>query len=119
MSYGTTTYGSVPLGGAAAASEQVFLPLMEYAVGSYEGSAVFTGSGSFYSVLARVNSDVIEVSFEVFTHNDPNETPQSQGTFGGFGLFFQSVVGAARFIIVRATVPTSTQFFSVHGRPGD
>lgn len=117
MNYGTSSYGSTAIAGSGG-GQQVFLPFLEYAAGTYEGKAEFSGDSQFYSVLARVGSDGLEVSFQVFTHNDPDETPILQTSFGGFGLYHQAVVGAARFIIVQASLPFA-QYFTVTGRPGN
>ena len=119
MTYGASSFGSVSFGGLSASREQVFFPLREYDPAAYDAEIEFTGDDPQYSILAAVNSDAVAVSFEAFTRNDLGEVPQSQGFFGGFGLFFQYVVGSARFISVRATVPTLTQLFRVVGRPGD
>lgn len=119
MNYGASAYGSTSLGGLSAGHWQTFFTYLGRAVGIHEAKAEFTGTSSLYSIFARLSSDVLDVIFRVYTHNDPDETPQLQVTFGGFGNYFQGVIGAARFIIVRAEVVTALQTFEVHGRPGD
>lgn len=119
MTFGCAAYGSTTIGGTTASQWFTFFSYLERAVGDYEAVAELDGSATLFSLFAAHASDAIQVNYEAFTHNDPDETPQSQGTFGGFGLNFQNVIGAARFIRLRASVPDSSQLFGVRGRLGD
>lgn len=118
MNYGTSAYGSTSIGGIAASEWFTFFPLTSRPEDTYEATLEFTGTDPFYSILVQSVGGGNVGLFESFTHNDPDESPQSQGTFGGEFGFFQHVIGAARFIILRATM-TGGSNFSARGRQGD
>lgn len=48
----------------------------------------------------NTESDVILRLMRIYSHNDPSETPQLQTTTGVEAFYTQSIVGAARFIVV-------------------
>lgn len=118
MNYGSAPYGSSSLGGAAASEWFTFFTLTSRDPGTFEATLEFAGSEPFYSIFAQSVGGTIGGLFEAFTYNDPSETPQSQGVFGGDFGFLQSVIGSARFITVRATMSNGSNF-SVRGRAGD
>lgn len=120
MSYGSTSYGSVSYGSGGGGNEQVFLPFVSRAQGVYEGEIEYNGSETLFSVVSRNASDVTPVEVQIFTRQRFDDEPQSQGTNGGGYNYFQAVVGAARFISVRAeAIDAGGAVFDVRGRPGD
>lgn len=117
MSYGTSSYGSASLGGLPAAQWFLFLPYQIRAEGTYEATLEFLGTDPLFSLFLRKSNEASDVTIEAFSYNDPDETPQSQGTFSGHRA--QHVIGAARFIMVRASIPEGGELIEVRGRVGD
>lgn len=117
MNFGTATYGSTAIGGAAASPWFVFFPFAVRADGVYEADLEFFGSATFFSVFLQKSAEGIPAQVEMFTRNDLGETPQSQGTFDG--LYAQSVIGAARYIKAVVTVGGAGVGFTLRGRAGD
>lgn len=124
MNFGTTTYGSTAIGGAAASPWFVFFVFL-----LREPDIVFTStltydSTGMFSVFMRQGSEVVSntsgVIYKIYSANDPHETPQLQTTQEGDG---QAVIGAAHFITVTAEVNGAIwgggQLFEVRGRAGD
>lgn len=115
MNYGTSSYGSAALGSSPGSEWFIFFALLSRAAGTYEATLEFTGAPTLYSIFVKAGTDGL---FEPFTHNDPAETPQSQGTFSGDFGSMQYVISSARFITLRVTMPAISNF-SAHGRIGD
>jgi hypothetical protein len=116
MSYGSSSYGSAPIGGSAASGWYTFFPYMTRAEGLYEAQSQFTGAPGFFSLFSAQSNTDIPVEYRVYTFNDPAETPQLQVVFSGRG---QAVVGTATFIKVTALLSGFSEIFSILGRPGD
>lgn len=117
MSYGSSSYGSAAISGSAASQWHVFLAYLLRGTGTYEAEAELALSATYFSLFLQKTSEETDVLIEAFSYNDPDETPQSQGTFAG--LYAQHVIGAARFIRIVATVGVAGDHFVVRGRPGD
>ena len=117
MSYGSFSYGSAAISGAAASDWFVFLSYQFRDTGSYEAEAELNRPETHFSLFLQKASENTDVQVEAFSRNDPDETPQSQGTFAGF--YAQHVVGMAQFIKIVVTVGVTGDFFVIRGRPGD
>jgi hypothetical protein len=127
MSYGSASYGSAAIGGAAASLWFIFFPMSPIVARDpdvlYESRLDYSGTGLF-SVFTRQGSEPTSgsagVTYQIYTSNDPDETPQLQATQEGDG---QNVIPAAQFITVTAeingTIWAGGQFFEVRGRAGD
>lgn len=103
MSYGSASLGSASLGGAAASVGTLFSPIEVLDVGVYRRTLEYTGSANFFQIESRVENEPVDVVFRIlriYSHNDPSETPQLQVTSGADSFYAQSIIGAARFIVV-------------------
>lgn len=122
MNYGSSSYGSAALGGASANQWFTFFVYKIYAADVLLTSTLELGvsSGLFSVFSAQGNESGEGILYQVFTSNDPGETPQLQVTFAGIG---QSVVGAAQFVTVTVQIDGAVwpggMNFSVRGRLGD
>jgi hypothetical protein len=126
MSYGATGYGGAAYGGTAnSANEQIFFPVPTVDLAPdvlHERSVIFNGQESLYSVFIRQGSENPSgpngAEYKVYASHSEGETPQLQVTLGGAG---QTVIGAARLIIVTALVDSAIWpaglNFSIVGRP--
>lgn len=117
MNYGTSSYGSTAYSGATASQWYYFLSYLLYSIGTHEAITELPDPPQFFSLFLRKSSENTDVTIEAFTFNDPDETPQSQGMFGG--QFAQAVIGGARFIKVSATIGGIAERIEVRGRFGD
>lgn len=103
MSYSSTTYGSTAYGSLVASRTTFYTTNELLAQGVHRRSCQYTGAAAFFAVLAHMeNAPVDEVQriIRVYTHNDPHETPQLQTITGGDADNSQTIIGAARFIVV-------------------
>lgn len=102
MSYGSAALGSTSLGGAAASVGALFSPAEVLDVGVYRRTLEYTGEAEFFQIQSRMeNESVAELRLiRIYSHNDLAEIPQLQTTTGGDAFYTQSIVGAARFIVV-------------------
>lgn len=102
MSYGSAALGSTSLGGVAASQGMLFSPSENLLEGVYRRSLEYLGGASFFQVETRMETaSVSELRIaRIYSHNDPSETPQLQVTVGADGHYTQSIIGAARFIVV-------------------
>lgn len=101
MSYASAAYGSTSVSGISSALQTFFSPQEDLTIGAYRRTVEYTGNADYYQVLLHMVSFGEEPLREmrILTHNDPGETPQLQATLGE-AFYSQSIVGAARFIVV-------------------
>jgi hypothetical protein len=104
MSYGSTALASTAIASIVGAKQTFFSNWEELDVGTYRRTAEYFGDAEWYEVIA------IGLPFEpprreirIYTHNDPGETPQLQ-VMVGEAFYSQSIVGAARFIVVELEI---------------
>lgn len=102
MPYGSSSLGSSSLGGVAAAQGVLFFATEVLPDGIHRRSLEYTGDASFFQIESRLENAPIEERriVRVYSHNDPSESPQLQVTVGVDAFYTQSIVGAARFIVV-------------------
>lgn len=102
MSYGSAALGSISLGGAAASKGALFFWTEQLAGGIHRRSLEYTGDADFFQVETQMDGEPQEQQriVRIYSHNDPGETPQLKVTVGGDALYSQSIIGAARFIVV-------------------
>lgn len=102
MSYGSASLGSASLGGAAASAGTLYSPTDVLDIGVYRRTLEYTGGAVFFQIESRMeNESVAQLRLiRIYSHNDSSETPQLQTTVGGDASYTQSIVGAARFIVV-------------------
>lgn len=101
MSYGSAALGSTSLGGAAASQGAFYFYTETLAQGVHRRSLEYLGEADFFQVETRMESFTEgRRIMRVYSHNDPSETPQLQVTVGVDAFYTQSIVGAARFIVV-------------------
>lgn len=103
MSYGSAALGSASLGGAAASVGALYSPTEQLARGLHRRSLEYTGDAEFFQIESRMETGEIATVLRllrIYSHNDPSETPQLQVTVGADAFYIQSIVGAARFIVV-------------------
>ena len=102
MSFGSASLGSPSLGGTIVTLGTFFSPSESLTVGTYRRSIEYAGAASFFQVIQQ--QEVISLgdprlAVRIYSHNDPGESPQLQ-TSGGEANFSQSIIGAARFVVV-------------------
>lgn len=126
MSFGSSSFGSAPLGGIAnTANEQVIFPIISenYAPDVLHQRIVqFSGAEPYYQVIIRQGSENPSgpngAEYEIYTSHGAGETPQRQVILGGAGI---STIGAAPIIIVTALIDSAIWVsglnFSIVGRP--
>lgn len=102
MSFGSASLGSSSLGGATASRGALYFYTETLAQGVHRRSLDYTGDANFFQIESRrENESTVEQRImRVYSHNDPGETPQLQVTVGVDAFYTQSIVGAARFIVV-------------------
>jgi hypothetical protein len=111
MNYGSSAYGSVALGGLQTSGYLFFSPTELVLAGTYSRSIEYPGSAEFFEVRTVITGGLEEDAdartMRIYSHNDPGETPQLQVTVGLEAFYTQSIIGAARFIIVEVEMPTN------------
>jgi len=116
MSYGTSGYACASYAGTPASKDQMFLPRQQLQNGAYEHRAEYRGSAVYYSVEIWHNSETNPVTNRIYTHNDPFETPQLQVITGGNSQYSQSIIGAARFIVITTELTEGPEVVTIKGR---
>jgi hypothetical protein len=102
MSYGSTSFASASYASLPAAQGVFFSPSEPLDTGVYRRVREYAGNADFFAVETRMNTESDDPLrlMRIYSHNDPNETPQLQVTVGVEAFYTQSIVGAARFIVV-------------------
>ena len=103
MSYGSAALGSTSIGGAVASGNGVLFDRGEALVrGVYRRSLEYLGSAEFFQIEGRSDVGYNGRTLQIFSSNDPSETPQLQVISGvdDETFYVQSIIGAARFITV-------------------
>lgn len=102
MSFGSASLGSSSLGGVVATLGTLFSPTESLTVGVHRRSLEYTGGAQFFQIETLMENEPVEERriLRIYSHNDPAETPQLQTTVGGDAFYTQSIIGAARFIVV-------------------
>lgn len=119
MSYGSYSLGSAALSGASASKGTLFAPSDSLARGVHRRSMEYIGGASFFQVESRSENEATDSikTVRIYSHNDPGETPQLQTSTSADNFYSQSIVGAARFIVVDleliAPWPTSPSVIGV------
>ena len=100
--YGSFSYGSASLGGLPASQGTFFYPGEFLNTGVYRRTLEYTGTAQFFAIVTVMNSESDEILrlMRIYSHNDESETPQLQTTTGVESFYTQSIIGAARFIVV-------------------
>lgn len=113
MSYGSHAYGSAAFGGLPGARFVFFSSPELHDAGTYRRSTEYTGNAEFFEVITKNEgaADDPERVMRVYTHNDPGESPQLQVTVGVEAFYTQTIIAAARFIVVEVEVPTEAPGF--------
>lgn len=102
MSYGSAALGSASFGGATASKGTLYFWTEALASGVHRRSLEYTGGAQFFQIETLMENEPVEERriLRIYSHNDPAETPQLQTTVGGDAFYTQSIIGAARFIVV-------------------
>lgn len=111
MNYGSSSYGSVAFGGLQASRFAFYTFSDVFTAGTYQRFAEYLGSAQFFEVTTRLQGaleDLNPRTMRIYSHNDPSETPQLQVSVGLEAEATQSIVGAARFIVVEIELPVNT-----------
>lgn len=103
MSYGSSSLGSASIGGVAASQGVLFARNEFLTAGIYRRTLEYNGTANFFQVESRVENEPVDTVLRVirvYSHNDLGETPQLQVIAGADSFYAQSIIGAARFIVV-------------------
>lgn len=102
MSYGSHSYSSTSYAGLPVSRGSLFLWSETLAQGVHRRSLEYLGAATFFQIETQMQDEPQEVQriVRIYSHNDPGETPQLQVTTGGDAYYSQSIIGAARFIVV-------------------
>lgn len=109
MSYGSTSFGSASLGGAVASMGTLYFRDEILAEGTHRRSLEYLGDAEFFAVESRVENEPVDMVLRIlriYSHNDPSETSQLQVVAGADAFYSQSIIGAARFIVVELELMT-------------
>jgi hypothetical protein len=102
MSYGSTALASTAIAGLSASAGTLYSPSETLAEGVHRRTLEYTGDAEWFQIETRMESEpqVEQRIVRIYTHNDPAEVPQLQVAVGGDAFYTQSIIGAARFIVV-------------------
>jgi hypothetical protein len=115
MSYGSTAFASAPYASLPASQGAFFTPSEFLSAGIYRRILEYAGSAQFFQVETRMDfeSDEPLRFMRIYSHNDPNETPQLQVSVGVESFYTQSIIGAARFIVVELELSATLNPISI------
>lgn len=102
MSYASATLGSASLSGLSAAAGEIYTFNEALLIGVHRRTVEYNGEAEYFAIETRMQteSEDIDRVMHIYSHNDPSETPQFIRTVGVEAFYTQSIVGAARFIVV-------------------